>query len=123
LNFPLHYQNQHPFSQTAAKLRVDRQPWAIHSPHVTTLKPDRPYFESWLKRTGRQLAVSGRLSQLATVLAAENGGTVDDWRSRLRTLLDGAEVPSLDLLTRIDMLLSGPSRVRRDEDAQQGLLF
>jgi hypothetical protein len=87
------------------------------------LKPDRPYFESWLKRTGRQLAVSGRLSQLATVLAAENGGSVDDWRSRLRTVLDGTEVPSLDLLTRIDVLLSGPSRLRRNEGAEQGLLF
>jgi hypothetical protein len=89
---------------------------------VFTPKNDRPYFESWLRRTGRQLAVSGRLSQVAMVLAAEQGGSVDEWRDRLRTLLNGGEVPSLDLLTRIDALLAGSSAVRADEDAQ-GFLF
>jgi hypothetical protein len=84
--------------------------------------PDRPYFEAWLRRTGRQLAVSGRLTQVAMVLAAENGGSVDDWRNRLRTVLDGDEVPSLDLLTRIDALLAGPSRSREDDESQ-GLFF
>ena len=87
------------------------------------LKPDRPYFESWLKRTGRQLAASGRLSQLATVLAAENGGSVEDWRARLRSLLDGGEVPSLDLLTKIDVLLAGPSRAKPGPVTHQELLF
>ena len=89
---------------------------------VITLKPDRPYFESWLRRTGRQLAVSGRLTQVATVLAAEAGGTVDDWRNRLRVLLDGDEVPSLDLLTRIDALLAAPTS-KRNDDSAQGSLF
>lgn len=87
-----------------------------------TPKNDRPYFETWLRRTGRQLAASGRLSQTAVVLAAEEGGTPDEWRSRLRTLLEGNEIPSLDLLTRIDVLLAGPSRPR-SADSQQGLLF
>jgi hypothetical protein len=89
---------------------------------VFTPKNDRPYFETWLRRTGRQLAASGRLSQTAVVLAAEEGGTPDEWRSRLRTLLEGNEIPSIDLLTRIDALLAGPSRPRV-ADAHQGLLF
>lgn len=84
--------------------------------------PDRPYFDTWLRRTGRQFAVSGRLTQTAMVLAKEEGGTVDEWRTRLRTLLEGGEVPSLDLLTRIDALLAGPSPSRTDESAQD-LLF
>ena len=89
---------------------------------VFTPKNDRPYFETWLRRTGKQLAVSGRLTQTATVLAVEQGGTVDEWRSRLRTLLEGNEIPSLDLLTRIDALLAGPSKARSVNDAQ-GSLF
>lgn len=87
-----------------------------------TGKKDRPYFEAWLKRTGKQFSVSGRLTQTAMVLSAEEGGTVDEWRSRLRVLLEGDEVPSLDLLTRIDALLAGPSAQKPDDDAQ-GALF
>lgn len=89
---------------------------------VTTIKPDRPYFEAWLRRTGRQFAVSGRLSQTATMLARENGGSIDEWRARLRTILDGGEIPSIELLTRIDALLAGPSDSRND-DMAQGMLF
>ena len=98
--------------------RVD---WS-ESPAVFTPKTDRPYFEAWLRRTGRQFAVSGRLTQTAMVLAAEEGGTLEEWRTRLRVLLDGNEVPSLDLLTRIDALLAGPSPVRGDDEGQ-GSLF
>ncbi|RPJ32955.1 MAG: hypothetical protein EHM17_11930 [Verrucomicrobiaceae bacterium] len=89
---------------------------------VITVKPDRPYFDAWLRRTSRQFAVSGRLSQTAVVLASENGGTADEWSTRLRTLLEGGEVPSLELLTRIDALLAGPSPARADDTAQ-GSLF
>lgn len=87
-----------------------------------TGKKDRPYFEAWLRRTGKQFAVSGRLTQTAMVLAAEEGGTVEEWRTRLRVLLEGGEVPSLDLLTRIDALLAGPTAFKSDDDAQ-GALF
>lgn len=97
-------------------------PACRESPCVFPTNHDRPYFEAWLRRTGRQLAVSGRLSQIATVLAAENSGTVDEWRTRLRTVLEGDEVPSLELLTRIDALLSGPNRAQGD-DQSQGSLF
>ena len=87
-----------------------------------TSNNNRPYFDAWLRRTGRQFAVSGRLTQTAMALAREDGSTVDEWRARLRVLLEGQEVPSLDLLTRIDALLAGPTRAtpRRDN---QGLLF
>lgn len=87
-----------------------------------TPKFDRPYFDAWLRRTGRQFAVSGCLTETAMALAAEDGGTVDAWRARLRILLEGHEVPSLDLLTRIDALLAGPTKTRRSENSQ-GSLF
>lgn len=95
---------------------------------MIVLKPDRPYFESWLRRVGRHFAASGSLSQAAVVLAREDGGTPEEWRERLRTLLEGREVPSLDLLTRIDALLAGPPRTKAADDAapaapSQGTLF
>jgi len=89
---------------------------------VILLKSGRPYFEAWLRRTGRQFAVSGRLTQTALALAASEGGTVEEWRARLRVLLEGDEIPSLDLLTRIDAILAGPSRLSRPETLQ-GSLF
>lgn len=89
---------------------------------MLTVKPDRPYFDAWLRRISRQFAVSGRLSQTALVLAQENGGTPDEWRDRLRTLLSGGEAPSLELLTRIDALLMGPPP-SSTENASQGTLF
>ena len=87
-------------------------------------KPDRPYFDTWLRRTGRQFAVSGRLTQVAMVLASENGETLDAWSARLRMLLEGQEVPSLDLLMRIDALLAGAKSARKkEENPAQGQLF
>lgn len=85
------------------------------------MKNDRPYFETWLRRTGRQFAVSGRLTQTAVELAMLEGGTVGEWRVRLRVLLDGGETPSLDLLTRIDAILAGPSKTKPTDDSQQSL--
>ena len=72
----------------------------------------KPYFEAWLKRTRRQLTPSGRLSELALILSREDGVTEGEWRARLRSLLEGEELPSLDLLTRIDGLLSGTTHKR-----------
>ncbi len=90
---------------------------------VIIAKPDRPYFEAWLRRTGRQFAVSGRLTQTAMVLAGENGGTLDEWRARLRAVMEGGDAPSLDLLMRIDALLAGSALHRKNEDPAQGDLF
>ena len=88
-------------------------------------KPDRPYLEAWLRRTSKQFAVSGRLSQTAAVLAREEGGSTEEWAAMLRRILDGDEKPSIELLTRIDRILAG----RGNEDDRgtcsdgQGTLF
>ena len=86
------------------------------------LKPDRPYLDAWLRRTGRQFAVSGRLSQTALLLARDEGGTHEEWCGRLRAFLSGGETPSLDLLTKIDALLAPPGGSARG-NASQGTLF
>jgi hypothetical protein len=86
-----------------------------------TSNNNRPYFAAWLRRTGRQFAVSGRLTQTAMALAREDGDTVEAWRARLRILLEGHEVPSLDLLTRIDALLAEPTQEKSRRDYQESL--
>ncbi|MGD7651998.1 MAG: hypothetical protein ACQCXQ_02200 [Verrucomicrobiales bacterium] len=83
---------------------------------------DRRYFESWLRRTGRRLAASGSLSQTALLLSQEQGGTADEWRTKLRNILEGDEQPSLDLLTRIDAILARPTP-RDSGDSSQPTLF
>lgn len=86
-----------------------------------TIKPDRPYFEAWLRRTKRQFAVSGRLTQTATLLAAQGDGTTEEWSARLRTMMSGREMPSIELLTRIDALLAGTSKTPANADSQPSL--
>lgn len=71
-------------------------------------KPDRPYLEKWLRRTRRQLAVSGRLSEIALILSREEGLTPAVWSLFLREMLEERMVPPPELLTRIDALLARP---------------
>jgi len=68
----------------------------------------RPYFENWLRRTRKQLSRSGRLTEMAMHLAKEEGNTPSYWSVFLREVLDGEIVPTLDLLTLIDLSLAKP---------------
>ncbi|MES2997399.1 MAG: hypothetical protein V4733_11375 [Verrucomicrobiota bacterium] len=86
-------------------------------------KSGRPYFDAWLKRTGKALSASGRLTQVATLLATEEGGSADDWRARLRDLLEGNETQSMKLLTRIDALLAPPRAEKNLPDGGQEFSF
>ena len=71
-------------------------------------KPERPYFEHWLRRTRKQLSASGRLSEIALILSKEEGNTVEHWSRYLRDVIDEESTPSVDLLTKIDALLARP---------------
>jgi len=84
-------------------------------------KPDRPYLESWLRRTRKQLAGSGRLSEIALILSREEGRTAAHWAGYLREVLEEETTPSLDLLTRIDALLARPAKSSRSEPEPPGL--
>ncbi len=87
-------------------------------------KPKRPYFDHWLKRSRKQLAISGQLMQVAVQLSQQSGEDVDFWQRQLRDLLDGKVDPSLDLLTRVDGLLTGSARLGNVENAsEQAELF
>jgi len=83
---------------------------------------DRPYLETWLRRTRRELAPSGRLSEIALRLSREEGGTPDEWRRKLRAILEGEETPTFELLTRIDAMVAG-SKAGDDGKTIQDSLF
>ena len=70
----------------------------------------KPYLAAWLKRTGRELASSGKVSELALILAGRTGSGADEWRERLRRILAREEEPGLDLLTEIDSILARPAK-------------
>lgn len=84
-------------------------------------KPDRPYLETWLRRTRKQLAASGRLSEIALILSREDGNTAAHWSTYLREVLEEEVTPSLDLLTRIDAILAKP--VKRSQTQDEPDLF
>ena len=77
--------------------------------------------ETWMTVVGN-VAGDVRLTQTATLLAAEGDGTTEEWSTRLRTMMNGHEVPSIELLTRIDALIAGPSKPVSQNDSQ-ALLF
>ncbi|MBB5353293.1 hypothetical protein HNR46_003548 [Haloferula luteola] len=74
-------------------------------------RPPRPFFATWLRRTRKQLAPSGRLSELALILSQREGDTPTHWSQWLRQVLDEEITPSLDELTTLDLLLARPKHV------------
>ncbi len=70
----------------------------------------KPYLDAWLKRTGRELSVSGRLSELVLILSRKKGGNMDEWRERLQRILEREDEPDFELLTEIDSILAKPAK-------------
>jgi len=70
----------------------------------------KPYLDAWLKRTGRELSVSGRLSELVLILSKNKGGGAEEWRGRLQRILSREEEPGFELLTEIDSMLAKPGK-------------
>ncbi len=70
----------------------------------------KPYLEAWLRRTGRELSTSGRLSEVALILSRKKGGDTVEWAERLRRILGREEDPGFELLTEIDAILTRPAK-------------
>lgn len=79
-------------------------------------KPPRPYLTAWLRRTRKQLATSGRLSETALILSQLEGRSPSDWASDLRDILEGDTIPSLDLVMTIDSILAKPKALVRPQE-------
>lgn len=108
--------------ETVEENPVDESVQTNHHHPVPPTKPDRPYFDAWLRRTRKQFAVSGRLSQVAALLSLESGENAQVWGKRLRDLLEDGESPSMDFLTHIDLILAKPAE-KPVIGAFQGTLF
>jgi len=78
----------------------------------------KPYLEAWLRRTGRALSASGRLSEVALILSRKKGGDTGGWAERLRRILGREEDPGFELLNEIDALLARPAS--REDTAAPG---
>lgn len=81
----------------------------------------KPYLDAWLKRTGRELSASGRLSELVLILSRKKGGDPEQWRERLQRILSREEDPGFELLTEIDSLLARPSKASPPADCEADL--
>ncbi|BCX48717.1 hypothetical protein HAHE_26250 [Haloferula helveola] len=85
-------------------------------------RPPRPFLASWLRRTRKQLAPSGRLSEVALILSQREGNSADYWNGWLRRVLEEEDLlPTLDQLTAIDAILAKPKP--RQVAAPELLLF
>lgn len=76
----------------------------------------KPYLDAWLKRTGRELSASGRLSELVLILSRKKGGEPEEWRERLQRILSREEDPGFELLTEIDSILARPAKGSAHQD-------
>ncbi len=70
----------------------------------------KPFLETWLRRTRKQLSGSGRITELALILARDGASlTQEDWILKLQAIFHGNEEPNMELLTQIDSLLAKPA--------------
>ena len=80
-------------------------------PLMGTEQLSKPFLETWLRRTRKQLSGSGRITELAWILAGkEPRFSQEEWRLKLQAIFQGDEEPSLELLTQIDSLLAKPAK-------------
>lgn len=83
----------------------------------------KPFLETWLRRTRKQLSSSGRISELAWILSRSDPRlSREDWRVKLQAICHGNEEPDLEFLTRIDSLLAKPTNKVPSEVAGDLLL-
>lgn len=82
----------------------------------------KPYLDAWLKRTGKALAGSGKLSELAIILSADDHADHEAWRSRLQRILARQEEPCFELLMKVDSVLAKPAKAE-ECDTQSDDLF
>lgn len=73
---------------------------------------DRKFIEFWLRRTRKELAISGRLAELAQLMQQQEGLS-RDWQSDLLRLRQGEWEPTMDDLIRLDGVLARPKKKPR----------
>lgn len=89
---------------------------------VTPPKSAHPFLANWLRRTRKQLAPSGRLSEVSLLLSQSEGYTPDHWAKWLRQVIENEIIPTIDELTSIDAILAKP-KARKPSQEEPLLLF
>ena len=84
---------------------------------------DHKYIGQWLRRVRKELAISGRLSEIASLLERQYPGANPAWSSQLRQLRNGDWEPDPDQLTCIDAALSRPRKLTTPVAVTPLLLF
>ena len=85
-------------------------------------KPAEPFMEAWLRRTRKKFSGSGRISQAALIFSQEEGETQEIWQRRLRSILNGRQAPTVEVLARLDKLAAG-NPVQPEDPPSQAELF
>lgn len=83
--------------------------------------PKKTFLETWLRRTRRELASSGKISEIAFILSKDGEAPQHEWCAKLRRILDQEEQPDFELLTRIDTILSRPTPTNDTSSGQADL--
>jgi hypothetical protein len=75
---------------------------------LIVLTKDRKFIDLWLRRTRKELAISGRLAELSHVLQTQETDSARNWQQDLTRLLHGEWEPTMDDLIRLDGVLARP---------------
>lgn len=75
---------------------------------LIVLTKDRKFIDLWLRRTRKELAISGRLAELSHVLQTQERDSARNWHHDLTRLLHGEWEPTMDDLIRLDGVLARP---------------
>ena len=75
----------------------------------------KSYLQKWLKRLRKQLSSSGKISEIAIVLAEGDIEEQEIWRSQLERILSYELEPDLDLVTKIDSFFASSSSIQRSD--------
>ncbi len=90
------------------------------------INTNRKHVENWLRRTRRELMVSGRLTEIAILLDRVTPIASTSWQVRLQGLLTGDWIPDSDeiiLLDRMISLAATGKKLSSEGDSSQQLLF
>ncbi len=77
---------------------------------LIVLTKDRKFIDLWMRRTRKELAISGRIAEVSTLLQAQEANHGRDWQRDLMSLLHGEWEPTMDDLIRLDGVLARPRK-------------
>lgn len=83
---------------------------------LATTKNDRNFMKFWIRRARKELAISGRLTELVALLNSQETLIHQDWRSKLLQLRLGTWEPDMEELILLDGALARPRKPQRAEE-------